>query len=129
MVLQPLKVFRFGDFDLDCAQRRLLHGAQDLYLPPKTFELLLYLIQNRGRVVGKDELLDAIWPGGNATENTLAQRIREVREALGADDGANLIRTIPRVGYQLVGEVEEETHPSRRDLEVSPASRGRASVL
>jgi Tol biopolymer transport system component/DNA-binding winged helix-turn-helix (wHTH) protein len=127
-VLQPLKVFRFGDFDLDCAQRRLLHGAQDLYLPPKTFELLLYLIQNRGRVVEKEELLDTIWPGVNVTENTLAQRIREVREALDTD-GANLIRTIPRVGYQFVGEVEEEARLSRDGLDGSTASRGARKLL
>jgi Tol biopolymer transport system component/DNA-binding winged helix-turn-helix (wHTH) protein len=128
-VLQSLKVFRFGDFDLDCAQRRLLHGSQDLYLPPKTFELLLYLIQNRRRVVEKGELLDSIWPGVNVTENTLAQRIREVREALGADGGADLIRTIPRVGYLFVGEVEEVTGPARRGLDVWPASRGKTRVL
>jgi WD40-like Beta Propeller Repeat len=59
----------------------------------------------------------------------LAQRIREVREALDTDGGANLIRTIPRVGYQFVGEVEEESRPSRNGLEGSPASRGGRSVL
>jgi Tol biopolymer transport system component/DNA-binding winged helix-turn-helix (wHTH) protein len=128
-VLQPLKVFRFGDFALDCAQRRLLHGAEHLYLPPKTFELLLYLIQNRARVVEKEELLDSIWSGVNVTENTLAQRIREVREALGANGGAHLIKTIPRVGYQFIGKVEEETSPSANRLEVSPDSPGRRRAL
>jgi Tol biopolymer transport system component/DNA-binding winged helix-turn-helix (wHTH) protein len=128
-VLQPLKVFRFGDFALDCAQRRLLHRGENLYLPPKTYELLLYLIQNRGRVLEKDELLDSIWSGVNVTENTLAQRIREVREALGVNGGAQLIKTIPRVGYQFVGDVREEPSPSRNRLEVPPESRGRRRAL
>ena len=120
----PHKVFRFGDCALDCAQRRLLRGALDIYLPPKTFELLVYLIQNRGRVIEKEELLDTIWSGVNVTENTLAQRIREVREAL-QDDGstARLIKTIPRVGYQFVGHVEEEDHSPRERLDVAPKPR------
>jgi Tol biopolymer transport system component/DNA-binding winged helix-turn-helix (wHTH) protein len=118
-LVQPLKVFRFGDFALDCAQRRLLRGAQDLYLPPKTFELLLYLIQNSGRIIAKGELLDAIWSGVNVNENTLAQRIREVREALhDGENGVSFIKTIPRVGYQFVAQVTEEsqrlTHPNLR---------------
>jgi DNA-binding winged helix-turn-helix (wHTH) protein len=123
-VPQPHKVFRFGDFALDCAQRRLLRGALDIYLPPKTFELLVYLIQNGGRVIEKEELLDTVWSGVNVTENTLAQRIREVREAL-QDDGssARLIKTIPRVGYQFVGHVEEEDHSPRESLDVAPKPR------
>src|SRR5687767_15614255 len=75
--------FRFGDFVLDAAQHRLLRSGEDVYLPPKTFELLLHLAQNRGRVLTKDELLEAVWPEVNVVENTLAQRIREIREALG----------------------------------------------
>jgi DNA-binding winged helix-turn-helix (wHTH) protein len=102
MADQP-RIFRFGDLVLDCAKRRLLRANQDIYLPPKTFELLLYLIENQGRVVPKRELLDAVWPEVNVVENTLAQRIREIREALGdGNDGVALIKTIPRVGYQRV---------------------------
>ena len=80
-------VFRFGDFVLDRSQRRLLRSGKDVYLPPKTFDLLLHLLQNRGRVLTKDELLEAVWPDVNVVENTLAQRIREIRAALG--DGAH----------------------------------------
>ena len=53
-------MFRFGEFALDCAQRRLLRSGQDVYLPPKTFELLHHLLRNRGRVLTKDELLEAV---------------------------------------------------------------------
>jgi Tol biopolymer transport system component/DNA-binding winged helix-turn-helix (wHTH) protein len=115
-MLQPLRLFRFGGFVLDCAQRRLLQANEELYLPPKTFDLLLYLIQNRGRVIAKEELLDAVWPGVTVGENTLSQRIREVRDALGDEpSAARFVKTIPRIGYQFISEVDEERP------EVSPA--------
>jgi Tol biopolymer transport system component/DNA-binding winged helix-turn-helix (wHTH) protein len=115
MLDQP-RTFRFGDLVLDCAQRRLLRANQDIYLPPKTFELLAYLIQNRGRVIPKGELLDAVWPNVNVVENTLAQRIREIREALGeGDDSVALIKTIPRVGYQFTARLDDDA----RDEEMS----------
>lgn len=108
MVNEPAR-FHFGDLVLDCAQRRLVRAGQDIYLPPKTFELLLYLIQHRGRVIPKGELLDAVWPNVNVVENTLAQRIREIRETLGHPaNGAAFITTIPRVGYQFTAQLDED---------------------
>ena len=102
-------VFRFGDFVLDGSQHRLLHSGEDVYLPPKTFELLLHLLQNRGTVLTKDELLEAVWPDVNVVENTLAQRIREIREALGdGGHGGRFIKTVPKVGYQFIAEVDDE---------------------
>ncbi len=106
MLDQP-RIYRFGDLVLDGAQRRLLRAGQDVYLPPKTFELLVYLIQHRGRVIPKGELLDAVWPNVNVVENTLAQRVREIRETLGdGGDGAAFIKTISRVGYQFTAQVD-----------------------
>jgi Tol biopolymer transport system component/DNA-binding winged helix-turn-helix (wHTH) protein len=107
--MEQISIIRFGDFTLDQAQRRLLRAGQDVYLPPKTFELLLYLVRNSGRVISKDELLEALWPDVNVVENTLAQRIREIREALGEGaQGARFIKTVPRVGYQFIGVLEDE---------------------
>lgn len=105
----PVLVFRFGDFVLDKSQRRLLRSGEDVSLPPKTFELLLHLLQNRGRVLTKDELLEAVWPDVNVVENTLAQRIREIREALGdGTQGARFIKTVPRVGYQFIAQLDDD---------------------
>ena len=102
-------VFRFGDFVLDESQRRLLRSGEDISLPPKTFELLLHLLQNRGRVLTKDELLEAVWPDVNVVENTLAQRVREIREALGdGAHGARFIKTVPKVGYQFIAVLDDE---------------------
>ena len=107
--MEQFPVFRFGDFVLDGSQRRLLRSGVDVYLPPKTFELLLHLLQNRGRVLTKDELLEAVWPDVNVVENTLAQRIREIREALGdGAHGGRFIKTVPRVGYQFIAALDED---------------------
>jgi Tol biopolymer transport system component/DNA-binding winged helix-turn-helix (wHTH) protein len=107
--MEQNSIVRFGDFTLDGAQRRLLRADEDIYLPPKTFELLLYLVRNSGRVIPKDELLAALWPDVNVVENTLAQRIREIREALGdGAQSARFIKTVPRVGYQFIGVLEDE---------------------
>ena len=107
--MEQFPVFRFGDFVLDGSQRRLLRSGEDVYLPPKTFELLLHLLQNRGRVLTKDELLEAVWPDVNVVENTLAQRIREIREALGdGAHGGRFIKTVPRVGYQFIAALDED---------------------
>src|SRR5262245_52184964 len=108
--MEQISVFRFGDFVLDTTQRRLLRSGEDVYLPPKTFDLLLYLLRNQGRVIAKDELIEAVWPDVNVVENTLAQRIREIREALG--DGAQdarFIKTVPRVGYQFIVEPDDDS--------------------
>src|SRR5688572_9260660 len=107
--MEQISAFRFGDFVLDGSQRRLLRSGEDVYLPPKTFELLLHLLQNRGRVLTKDELLEAVWPDVNVVENTLAQRIREIREALGdGAHGGRFIKTVPKVGYQFIGKLDDE---------------------
>lgn len=103
-------VFRFGDFVLDGTQHRLLRSGEEVNLPPKTFDLLLHLLENRGRVLTKDELLEAVWPDVNVVENTLAQRIREIREALGdGAHGGRFLKTIPKVGYQFIGELDDES--------------------
>ena len=113
--MEQISIFRFGEFTLDGAQRRLLRAGQDLYLPPKTFELLLYLLRNRARVISKDELLGAVWPDVNVVENTLAQRIREIREALGdGAQGARFLKTVPRVGYQFIAALDDEPRAATR---------------
>ena len=124
--MEQFPVFRFGDFVLDGSQRRLLRSGEDVYLPPKTFELLLHLLQNRGRVLTKDELLEAVWPDVNVVENTLAQRIREIREALGdGAHGGRFIKTVPRVGYQFIAELDDSRLVSRRRRRPSRALRQR----
>src|SRR5262245_42326930 len=104
--------YRFGPFLLEPALRRLLRDSAEIALPPKAFDVLVLLVGTRHRVLTKQELLDAVWPETAVSENTLTQRIREIREAL-ADDAQEprYVRTISRVGYRFVAEVTEEGWP------------------
>ena len=67
--------FLFGDRTLDIDRRELRHGSQRIAVEPQVFDLLAYLVQNRERVVSKDDLLDAVWSGRFVSESTLTSRI------------------------------------------------------
>lgn len=91
---------RFDRYVLDCARGCLASDGEEIPLRPKTFAVLAYLVENGGRLVSKDELFTAVWPGLAVTDDTLVQSVGELRRALG-EDGARLIRTVPRRGYRL----------------------------
>lgn len=75
---------------------------------PQVFDLLLYLIRNRDRVVGKDELPQAVWSGRIVSESTITSHINAVRKAVGdSGEDQRLVRTIARKGFRFVGEVEQ----------------------
>jgi TolB-like protein len=101
--------FVFGKHILDVARRELWRDSELTALEPQVFDLLIYLIKNRDRVVTKDDVLDAVWGGRIVSESALTTRINAVRKAVG-DSGAlqQLIRTLPRKGIRFVGEVREE---------------------
>jgi len=100
--------FQFGGYSVDVDRRELRRGAELIDIGPQVFDLLVYLIHNRNRVVSKDDLLDAVWEGRIVSESTLTSRINAVRRAIG-DTGADqtLIKTIARKGFRFIGEVEE----------------------
>ena len=101
-------VFRFGDYALDAGRRELTRRGTLVAVEPQVFDLLLYLVQNRDRVVSKDDLLEAVWGGRIVSESTLTSRINAARSAVG-DTGARQekIRTMARKGFRFVGEVVE----------------------
>jgi TolB-like protein/DNA-binding winged helix-turn-helix (wHTH) protein/tetratricopeptide (TPR) repeat protein len=108
------QLFRFGPFSLDAEARQLWREPVEVLLPPKAFDILVYLVRNRTRVVGKQELLETVWGDVVVTENTLTQRVREIREALGDDAQVpRYVRTVTRAGYQFIGVVEEARSESR----------------
>lgn len=96
----PGRAINFDRFVLDLDRGCLLVEGSEIALRPKTFEVLRYLVGKPGRLIAKDELLDAIWPRVTVTEDSLVQCIAELRRALG-DGGRNLIRTVPRRGYRF----------------------------
>ncbi|MFN0192417.1 MAG: winged helix-turn-helix domain-containing tetratricopeptide repeat protein [Aestuariivirga sp.] len=81
--------------------RGVLHrGNAPVFLRPKAMALIAHLARNRGRVVPKSELMDAVWPDIHVTEDSLTQAVREIRKALG-DENSDLLRTVSRRGYML----------------------------
>ena len=94
----PGSVSLFGSFALNARRAALTRDGASVALRPKTFALLSYFAAHPGRVLGKDELLAAVWPGVVVNEESLSQCVRELRTALG-DDGQALIKTVARRGY------------------------------
>lgn len=103
--------FLFGDHVLDDDRRELSRGAEPIAVEPQVFDLLIYLVQNRGRVVSKNDLIDSVWGGRAVSDSTLTSRINAARKAVG-DSGQKqkLIRTIARKGLRFVGEVRIESN-------------------
>jgi TolB-like protein len=101
--------FLFEDHVLDVELRELRRGPQLVTLEPQVFDLLVYLVQNRDRVVSKDDLIDGVWAGRIVSESTLTSRIAAVRKAV-ADNGdaQRLIRTVARKGIRFIGDVRAE---------------------
>ena len=103
----------FEDYILDPERRELTRGVDAVAMGPQVFDLLLYLVENRERVVTKDDLLNAVWGGRIVSESTLTSHINAVRKAIG-DNGEQqrLIRTVPRKGFRFVGDVSEAQQPT-----------------
>lgn len=102
-------IIRFGDFALDIERLELRCGGQLRDLEPQVFSLLAYLVEQRERVVGKEELIDAVWQRHAISDSTLNARISAARRAVD-DTGKEqtVIRTFPRRGFRFVAEVSEE---------------------
>jgi DNA-binding winged helix-turn-helix (wHTH) protein len=98
----------FDDCVLDVERRELRRAGAVVAIEPQVFDLLVYLIGNRARVVSKDDLLGSVWQGRAVSDSALANRINAARAAVG-DNGEEqkLIRTFPRKGFRFVGKVVE----------------------
>jgi TolB-like protein/DNA-binding winged helix-turn-helix (wHTH) protein len=103
-------IYRFGAFTLNTETFELKSGAETITAEPKVFLLLKYLIENRERVLSRDDIIDAVWDGRAVTESSLTYAIKEARRLTG-DDGKTqaVIRTLPRLGFRFVAEVTESS--------------------
>ena len=105
---EPRVQFAFGDYVLDGGRRELRRGSEQIALEPQVFDVLLYLVQNRDRVVTKDDLIAAVWDGRIVSDSTLTSRISAARKAVGdSGEQQRFIRTFARKGFRFVGEVQE----------------------
>jgi Tol biopolymer transport system component/DNA-binding winged helix-turn-helix (wHTH) protein len=107
MTDEQLPVFIFDDFQVEPATFQILKAGVQVQLEPKTLKLLLFFIENRGRLIEKGELLDAVWKDTAVTENALVQEIAKLRRTLGDDPKqSRYIKTVHTRGYQFVANVE-----------------------
>src|SRR5437879_12315122 len=116
--------YEFGAFHNDTVERLLVRGDEKIPLTPKAIDTLLALLENKGRVLDKDELLKMVWPDTFVEEGALARNVSALRKVLGngADD-FQYIETIPKRGYRfvapvLVAPVKDLAAPD--DVEVEP---------
>jgi len=104
------KFYRFDGFIVDVQSACLRRNENPVPLRPKSFAVLLYLVQNPGRLVQKNELIDNVWSNVTVTDNSLVQCVKEVREALG-DDLQKIIKTVAKRGYVFAPTVVEIDAP------------------
>ncbi len=129
----------FAGYHMDLRRQELRRAGEVVHVEPQVFDLLLHLVRNRDRVVGKDELLDTIWNGRIVSETALSSRINAARKAIGDDgDRQALIKTVHKRGFRFVGEVQElhgeDGKPAAPDdppgtvAEASPEARPQAAA-
>ncbi len=123
-------IVRFDDCELDLGRVRLRRGGSDVRIEPQVFDLLSCLIEHRGEVVRKEQLLDQVWGDRFVSESALTTRIKSARQAVG-DDGTRqqVIRTVHGKGYEFVAEVliiDDQRHADPGRIEVTSSSRGLA---
>src|SRR4030095_3124911 len=111
------KVYEFHGFRLEEAQLRLLYQDRPVPLKPKILDLLLFLIQKRGQLIAKDELMKEVWPDAIVEENNITVSMSILRKILGEGrENRQFIETVPRRGYRFVADVTEisqDTLPAR----------------
>lgn len=106
-------LLRFGDHEIDLAGRELRRGRKRVVIESRPLDLLIYLLRHRHRVVSKSELLEQLWTGERATPGALWQAVSKLRRALAADGRTVAIRTVNRVGFRFVAQVDGAATPPR----------------
>jgi predicted ATPase/DNA-binding winged helix-turn-helix (wHTH) protein len=124
--------YKFGEFTLETEKGCLFKDGAEVRLRPKVYETLKYLVQHPGRLIGKQELMQAIWADAFVTDDSLVQCALELRRALG-DHDQRLLRTVPRRGYMFSPVTVEESAPPAKhepdpfDLKSRPEMSGARS--
>jgi DNA-binding winged helix-turn-helix (wHTH) protein/Tfp pilus assembly protein PilF len=120
---------QIGSAVLDLDLGTLRRDGEIVPVRPKTFELLAFLIRNSGRVLSKDELLQAVWPGTIVSEDSLTQCIRDARKSIG-DEAQALIRTVPRRGYLFqAAETQAADPPAQTAAQPGRAAEPMVAIL
>ena len=101
-------IYRVNDLELDTARGCLRRNSEEVHLTPKAFQILVFLLEQRDRLVPREELMDRFWKDAAVTDDVLAQAIAELRRALGDNPRTPVyLKTFPKRGYRFVAEVQE----------------------
>src|SRR5690349_3476875 len=114
--------WRFGACELDEARRALRVQGRELTLQPRVFEVLCYLVRHRDRVVPKEELLAALWPGSVVVDNALQRSVSLVRAALAEAGLPQAVRTYARLGYRFCLDDCSEDEPGAAAVAVAASA-------
>ena len=107
MKQQNRLIYKFDEFEIDVPNRQLRRGDTPVVMPAKAFDLLLALVENKGRLIEKDELLSRVWNDQIVEESNLTVQVSQIRKALGEKrQNPRYIETVPGYGYRFVGDVE-----------------------
>ncbi len=105
-----MATYRVGTVQIDVEARQIVRAGEPIALEPRAFDALVFLLENRDRVVSKDELIREVWSDRVVTDGAVSQAIAKIRRVFGGDT-QSVISTASRVGYRFVGEVAELTQP------------------
>jgi len=124
---QPKPIYDFGPYRLDAAERLLSRDGEVVPLQPKTFDVLLALVERHGRLMEKDELMRAVWPDTVVEEVNLANNISILRKTL-SQNGQQFIETVPKRGYRFVAGVKKvEAERAEQTIREPPGSQSTAA--
>lgn len=124
------RIYEFGNFRLNAAERFIESAGRPLPLTPKALEVLIVLVENRGRIVEKEELMQKVWPGTFVEDNNLAFNISVLRKLLGENSASpRYIETVPKRGYRFIAEVVEIPQNGLPAAELPPSLPARRGTL
>jgi len=124
MSRQVKQLYEFGAFCLDPAEHTLLRDGQPIPLRPKVYDLLVVLVENRGHLVDKEQLMSSVWAEEFVEEGNINKNISMLRQALGeSGGGTKFIETVPKRGYRFVAEVREVNNNRQAELLTQAAAR------
>src|SRR5258705_3834463 len=122
----PMHIYEFGPFRVDTLRRLLLHEGTQVRLPAKAFEILLVLLERKGSLVEKDELMRRVWPDAVVEENNLTVNMSALRRSLTESPGEHrYVVTVPGRGYQFVAEVRQLGGERSRESETEVVANQR----
>jgi len=121
---RPCSTHQIGTVEIDPLRRSVQHAGRDVAVEPKPLDLLLYLLERADRVVRREELMDALWPGVVVSEATLSSAVRRARDALGPE--RQRLQVLRRVGYRFI---DSRIHPAAEDPAVSQVAPIGTDVL